>query len=341
MTLNQIAATTIPQSIGCCQGDLNTLAAYLNEAIQSLVNSAGETGWSFGWKRVVFNVDPDNPYIICPREIARLVNADVRNHPTRINNEWYEFLEGGPGLQTTCQCGIDSCHCGSLGIFDRGYFPPLEIAANNYVRVYLTDTRDVGRRILFSRALDANGVRIYTQDGVNAIDGFYLTLENSFVTSSFEVTGFEAILKDATYGDVILKTVDADTSVETTVARIQPDELTPAYRKYFIKNLPAPCNYDTTTQITALAKLEFIPLVRGTDFLLISNIPALRLECESIRYSKIEKAEMQNLSILKHKQAIRQLQNEQRHIYGEQRPAITQPLAGIEHLRYHGIGTLT
>lgn len=343
VTLNQISSTMIPQSLGCCNDDLNTIALYLNSAIPNLVQAGGETGWAFGWKRVIFDVDPDDPYIVCPREIIRLVNADIRKTPVRISNEWYEFLEGGPGLQSLCDCGVDQCLCGRFGIYDRGTVPtPVELDDENQkLRVYYTDVRDIGRRILFSGALDQNGNRIYSQDGNLPVDGFYLTLANPFVTSSYIVTGFNAIQKDATFGDVLLMQVDNDTGDEVQLARFAPDEINPSYRKYFIQKLPIPCDGETTVQVTALAKLEFIPLVRGTDFLLIGNIEALRLECESIKYSRMDIPSMQVLAIKKHNDAIKKLQEEQRHVYGEQRPAITQPLSGLIGIECQRIGTMT
>lgn len=343
MTLGQISNTLIPNAIGCCNTDYATLAAYLNEGMQSLINASGETGWSFGWRRVAFDVEVDDPYIICPREIIRLVNADVRTQPINIRNEWYEFLDGGPGLQRvsdTCQC-TDVCKCGQVGIYDRGFFPPIEIPVNQLIRVYLTNVADVGRTILFSQAKDENGVRIYSTQNGAPVDGFVLTLQNSFTTSAFEVTEFNAIYKDATFGEVVVKRVDADSGVEVTICRIQPDETTPAYRKYFIPHLPRPCDDETTVQINALAKLDFIPLARETDFLPISNLAALRFICESIRFSKMDSPQFQSEAIRKRKLAVRELQNEQRHVHGSQTPSFTNPIAGLEGLRYQSIGTLT
>lgn len=236
-----------------------------------------------------------------------------------------------------------------MAVYDRGTSPTAFnlTTTNKLIRVYYTDSRDVGRRVLISKAVDQNGNRIYTQDAQNPVDGFYLSLTNPFATSAFVVTAFQAIVKDATFGDVLLKEVDATTGVESLLARYAPDELNPSYRVYFIEGLPkypvdpptVPATYKTR-QVTAMAKLEFIPLVRGTDFLLIGNPSALRAECESIRYSKHDNPESQAMSLLKHKLAIKHLRDEVIHYFGNQQPSITQPIAGLEGMVCQKIGSL-
>jgi hypothetical protein len=104
--------------------------------------------------------------------------------------------------------------------------------------------------------------------------------------------------------------------------------------------LPPPCEGETTVPVTALAKLEFIPVVRATDFLLISNVPALRAECKSIKYSEQDSPQAIAMSKAEHDKAIKLLQNEQRHYFGSQTPAISQVLSGLEGLKVKQIGLM-
>lgn len=336
-TLNDVSSSRLPQAIGVCADDLTRLAKILNEATQRLINASGETGFYGGWYRTVFNVTCDNPYITLPREIARIGGADICRHPINIANQWYEFLEAGPGLQTD-----SSCQCGPLAMYDRGNFPTAYdlTGTNKFIRVYPTSASDVNRRILISGATDVNNTRIYTQDGSNPVDGFYLVLTQPFTTSSFTINSFKGIVKDPTFGDVILKEVDATTGEETLLSRYAPDETTPSYRRYFIKSLPKPVYPATTVQVEAMAKLEFIPLVRGTDFLLISNIPALKEECRSIIHSEMDEPQFKSMAILEHRQAVKLLNEELTHYLGKQNPAITMSVSGLEGLHRERIGTL-
>lgn len=323
--------------LGVCRDDLTELASYINEATQRLIDASGETGFWGGWYRTVFNVECDNPYITLPREIARIAGADICRTPININNQWYEFLEAGPGLQTDSECS-----CGTLALYDRGNYPTAHVptTTNKYLRAYVTNASDVNRRILISGAVDQNGTRIYTQDGLNPVDGFYMVLNQPFVTSSMIVTSFSGIIKDATFGDVILKEVDATTGVERLLSRFGPDEINPTYRRYFIKSLPKPIAPATTVQVEVMAKLEYIPLVRGTDFLLIGNIPALKEECMSIKHAEVETPESKAMSILEHKTAIKLLNAELTHYLGKQRPAITVKVDGLEGLHLERIGSM-
>lgn len=342
ITLNQLAQTRIPGSAGTCINDTPQLASYANEAIQRLIFAGGETGWAGGWWPVVFDVDPDDPYIVCPREIVRLINANICRWPVRIANQFEEYLPGGPGLQTKCSCSAECCQCGTLAIYDRGTVPTeIELTATNQkIRVYITDSRDKGYRLLVSKAMDQNGLPIFSQDGLNPVDGFYLTFDTPFETSTMIVTDFNDLLKDATFGEVIVKQVDATTGVEKTLSRLLPDERTAAYRKYFIQNFPKPTAPATTRQVNAIAKLEYIPLVRGTDFLLIGNVPALKEAIASVRYGEMDSPTAQAMSLLKMKNAIKILNDELRHTQGEQNPALTFPVAGLDNLACQRIGTM-
>lgn len=346
-TLRDIKNSRFPTVIGACRDDTPTIAGLLNECIQRLINVAGETGWAFGWKRVAFTISRANPYITLPRSIARIINLDVCRCPINMNNEFYEFLPGGVGLK-----GIagQPDWCGSLDGFERGTVPTMVdlTSTNQYIRVYLSDVRDIGKRILI-QGVDQNGLEIYSQDGLNTVDGFFITFASPFAdyvdpTSGLPiiVTQIESVQKDITYGDIVLKQVDATTGAEVTLARYAPDETNPAYRRYYLSHLPNCCFANQTTAgvvVTAIAKLEFIPVSRDTDQLLIGNIPALIEEAQSIRYSQMDVPTAAGLELKHHRRAIKLLQDELRHYEGEQRIAVAV-VRWPEPLSYQAIGTL-
>ena len=179
----------------------------VNQAQQRLIFAGGETGFFGGWQKVVFQVNRCNPYITLPRELARVINMDVCRFPIRIQNEFFEMLEAGVGLQDFCTVRD---WCGALEGYERGVFPTMvDVATSNqFLRVYLTDTRDLGKRVLIGPASDQNGNNIYSQDGLNSVNGFYLPLAPPFTTSAFIVTSIGGVQKDATFGDVLLYQVD-------------------------------------------------------------------------------------------------------------------------------------
>lgn len=333
-TLGQVQLSALPGAVGLCANDLPGIAAVTNRAQQTLINAGGQSGFWGGWQKVVFQVSRCFPYITLPREFARAINMDVCRYPIRIQNEFYEMLEAGIGLQDFNRCRD---WCGALEGYERGVWPSMvELATSNqYLRVYITDARDVNSRMLVGPAQDQNGNGIYSQDGANSVNGFYLNFSQPFTTTSFIVTHFGGIQKDPTFGDVLLYQVDATTGEEVLLSRYAPDEVTPGYRRYFINRLPCNCapvlprspclNPSPVAQnvaVTAMAKLEFIPANRATDYLIIGNIPALIEECKANRFSDMDAAAAAGLEIKCHARAIRLLNQELTHYLGKQQPAV-------------------
>jgi hypothetical protein len=343
----------LPQTVGLCAEDTPGIAAYVNRAQEQLIVAGGETGWWGGWQKVVFTVTRCSPYITMPREFARIINMDVCRFPIRVQNEFYEMLEAGVGLQDFCKCRD---WCGALEGFERGVFPTMVdlTPTNQLLRVYLTDARDAGSRVLIGPALDQNGNNIYSQDGLNSVNGFYLPLESPFTTSGFIVTNIGGIQKDATYGDVLLYQVDATTGAQVLLARFKPDETNPAYRRYFIHKLPCSCNTVAapgnpcgpalvtpgSVQVTAMAKLAFVPANRDTDFLIIGNIPALIEECKSIRYADMDTPNAAAMEAKSHAKAINLLNKELAHYTGKLQPAVNFAPWGTASLERHRIGRM-
>lgn len=341
VTLADVRRSRFPSAIGACSTDIGTIASWVNECTQRLIYAGGETGFWGGWSKVAFTVDTADPYITLPRQLARAINLDVCRVPIVIQNEFFEFLPGGIGLQdpTTCQDW-----CGLIEGFERPSVPTLVDIdpTNQLVRVYITDSRDLNLSVIIT-GKDQNGYQIYSTNGLQQIDGLLLTTASPYTTSSFIVTEIQAVQKDITYGDIVLKQVDATTGVEVTLARYGPTETNPSYRRYMIRTLPSYCcpSSTGTVTVTALGKVEYIPIYNDTDQLLIANIPALIAEAQSIRMSEMDVVNAQAMSISYHRQAIRLLQNEQRHYLGDQRPAVTvNPFYGAS-LACQGIGTLT
>lgn len=342
----------LPSAIGKCANDVPGVAAYVNQAQQQLIIAMGETGAFGGWQKVVFSVNRCSPYITLPRELARIINMDVCRFPIRIQNEFYEMLEAGVGLQDFCKCPD---WCGALEGYERGTFPTMVdiTPSNQLLRVYMTDPRDLGKRVLVGPALDQNGNPIYSQDGLNSVNGFYLPLANPFTTSAFQVSSIGGVQKDATFGDVLLYQVDATTGAQVLLSRYAPDEITPSYRRYFIHRLPCgcgtvqvpsnPCVAGVTppnVAVTAMAKLEFIPANRTTDFLIIGNIPALIEECKSIRYSDMDAPNAPGLAAKSHLNAVNLLNKELGHYLGKLQPAVNFAPFGTATLERQRIGAM-
>lgn len=323
ITLQNVMESRIPQVAGFCNSDTIAVASLINEAQQRLIGAATETGWWGGWAKVVFSITTAAPYLTLPPQFSRIVNLDLCKFPIRVQNSWYEVLVDGIGLR---EAGDNRCN-GPIEAYDRELvstavdLPP----TNQLLRLYLTDIRDVGKRVLFSGALDQNHTGIYSTDGLESVNGFYLTLQSPFITSAFIVTSFAAIAKPVTYGDLVLKSVDASTGAEIFLGRYTPSETNPAWRRYLISGVPGCCcvnGVQQTPQVTALAKYEYQPVRNLSDFLIIGNIPALKEEVMSIRMSEMDSSNGTQLAEVHHRKAIRLLSQELQHYLGSEMPAI-------------------
>lgn len=322
--LSDVMASRIPNSLGLCRDDAPRICSFINEAQQRLINAGSDTGWVGGYHKVVFEVDRSNPYITLPPEYSRIISL-AACRPMPIRNEWYEFLEEGtgplPNPNGNNRCGVDICSAGQA--YDRNQVPTAVdlTPTNQYLRVYLTDARDVGSKVLVYNALDANGVGIYSTDVNEQVNGFLMPLTQPFTTSDSIVTSFTAIGKSVTYGDVLLKQVDATTGDEVLLSRYKPNETNPAYRRYYLRSLPNGCCVGSdpdTALVTAVCKVEYQPVANLTDYLIIGNIPALKAEVESIRYAEIDNPNSQQMSVLKHLQAVKLLNEELRNFNGDE-----------------------
>lgn len=344
-TFFEFRKSRAPQVLGSCANNAVALASYVNEATERLVKAAGETGWFGTWQKVVFNVSTSDPYITLPRSIARIVDLDVCKQPVTIHNEFYEFLEAGIGLQPTNSCNC-STPCNILSTYERGSFPTLKDLDSTgnpkVLRVYPTSIRDVGGTRILLQGLDQNGNVIRSLDNGIDIEGEYVVLLSPFADTVNRFSTITGVQKDITSNDVLLYQVDTVTGTQVLLSRYEASETNPSYRRYFINGLSTIncCDGLPTAQVTAMAKLDFVPVAIDQDWLLIGNIPALKLECEAVRYAEFDNPQSQAMAERKHKQAIKLLNEELNHYMGRTSPIVNFAPFGTAKLINANVGTL-
>lgn len=310
--LRDISTSNIPNVVGFCAEDYPRLTReYINPATEELMNLASETGWWGGWDKIVINLPCSEPYLTVPPQYSRLIDIAVCRWPIPVFNEFYEVLEAGIGLQTPC---AGRWGCGLQAAFERANVPTAVdlTPTNQLLRIYISDARDINKRIIFLEARDANGLGVYSTDIGHQINGLPLVFDQPFTTSPFVISSFTAIVKDVTYGDIILKQVDATTGVEVQLARYGPQQTNPVFRRYYLQS-GCPTAVGTNAgprQVTAMAKLEYRPVSEPTDMLLISNLTALEAKCDSLRLQRMDNPTAKAMAISRHRQAVRMLSQE-------------------------------
>lgn len=298
-----------------------------------------DEGWWGGWitMNVTATVSSGVVFVVTPREIARLIVLGVCQHPVHIRNGFYEYLSFGRGLQPKlCQ----ATGCGStFQAFERDNvvtFSPLSGA--KIIRIYPTDSRDVGLRVLV-QGKDPNGQEIRTTDpgtGLSA-PGEYIVIASPFADSVNQfyepITGIQ---KDETYGQIQIFQVDPNTGTEYALSTMEPTEASANYRRYMVNGIPSTnlcCQGAGRVQLTAQGRLDFIPVANETDYLTLPCVPALIEEAQSIRFSRMDSSNAANLSAQHHGRAIALLNGQLDTYLGKTNTAVKVPIFGSNRMR--------
>lgn len=350
------------RAVGLCAGDTPRLAQYVNSAQRRLIMSkeAGDEGWWGTYAEMAFQVSLPattaaptlpGPYLTTPLGVARIESFNLCDTPIPLNNQFFEYLQFGNGRLPK---QFNRCQGARIQqSFTRNNVPTfVDFTPGNLLQVFPTDPADVGKRVFIS-GLDTSNNTIYSTDGLNQNTGQFLSLQSPFSSFPFALNQITGIQKDVTVGTVRFYMVDATTGISTLILTMQPGETTAWYRRYYFDNLPATCcsgtgntgcgsnTVPTVLTVTAIAKLELIPVVADTDYCLIQNLEAIIEECESIRYSEVDNPNSNMaMSKGKHLNAIGMLNGELAHYLGIDEPAVSWAPFGSARLEKQKIGTM-
>lgn len=338
-------AQSVGSNLGVCVGNIPALAGLVNIATQKWLYDPlqPEEGWWFTWRKVVFNVSQSNPYIVTPFRFARVIVLDVNTCPVKLQNGFYEFLDYGVGLQPK-PCKQNVCN-GFTQAYDRDTVATLGTlnSSPQTLRFFPTDPRDSGKTVIVS-GTDQNGNVITSTDPVTnqTILGEIVKLALPFVDTVNQFSGgvISGIQKDNTFGPVTIYQVDPISGTTTQLSSMEGVETNAVYRRYLINNLPCNCPASPTgtVQVTAMCKLDYVPVASDPDPLIVPNIVALMAECEAIRYGNMDNPNALSMAKSKHADAVGLLLGQLDHFMGKERPAISVPLFGPErHLRHQPI----
>lgn len=324
----------IPAALGACAGDNDEFLRTINEAMQRLIidEAQPDEGWWGTWARIAFDVSREDPYFTTGRDVSRVTAMDVCKQPVVLRNQFWEYLEFGNGLRPTNCC--ESALCEDLTGFDRGLaitFKDIK-PPNKKIRVFATDETDYGKRTLISYK-DPFGNIIHSQDGFSRVMGEFLSFTSPFATTTSDVAELLGIQKDETNGAIQFHEVDTVTGEMRLILTMEPTETVAGYRRYFVNGLPTSCCATETIQVSALCKLDFVPVAVDTDYLIIQNLAALKEECQGIRLSDMDSPNAKRMGQAHHVAALRLLFGELDHFVGKERVSVQVPLWNGARLR--------
>ncbi len=334
----------LPELVGLCTANTGGLAGFVNAAQRRLLycKEVGDEGWWGTWAEVSFpGLSRTTPFITLPREIARVEKIMVCRRAVPVQNQFYEYLDFGNGrMPHTCRgdFGLMQAVARNNAVTFRDLSSPPQI-----IRIYPTDTADVGasRRVLVQGTDNVDNV-VYTQDGLNRVTGEFVTVAAPFSDTIFQYNSLTGFQKDVTSGPLQIFQVNPTTGEEIMLLTMSPSERVAGYRRYYLHNLPLTCCDRTpmgsTFSVTAIVKLDLIPVVIDTDYLLLHNLEAITEECIAVRMSEMDNLDAQKLAAVHHINAVRLLNSEIAHYLGKQSPAVNFSPFGSAHLSCQKIG---
>jgi hypothetical protein len=330
LNLYQLRKSRFPRVLGLCQDNIPEIAYYANSIQETLLfdKAAGDESWNGTWAEVFFNVSRSQPFITLPREIARIEYADVCNKPIELNNQFVEYLRFGNGRMVKDGCGSRRWGHHSTAGYERNNAILFTELTNTpqLIRAYINNAQDVGKRAIIS-GLDSNNKEIYSQDNLVIVQGQFMAFESPFVTWTLPFNKITGISKDTTAGEIEFYQVDPATGEEVLILTMQPSETIASYRRYYFNNLPCSCcpvpgSSEGTVQISAIAKLQPVPVTTDVDYLVLTSREAFIAEAQSLRLQEADTASAQQMAAIHHQRAIRLLISECSHYHGIQNPAV-------------------
>jgi len=344
LRLYDMKLSSLPTDSGVCQSDTVRIADIVNACQERLLfcKEVGDEGWFGSWAEMSFTVSRTNPYITLPREVARFEMVDVCQRPVQVNNQLAEYMLFGNGrMPKSYRCRFPW----HTQVYARNFVPTMTDLSSppQIVTCYMTDAADAGKRVLI-QGTDNNGNVVLSQDGENQVQGIYVYLRAPFASAPVQFNTITGIQKDFTSGNVQIMQTSPSTGAQVLLTTMAPSEMTSSYRRYLFNPLPCNCcpGVDTPESVglTAIVKLDLVPVQVDTDYCLITCKEALVCEAQSLRLSKIDNKESQAMSLKFHNDAVKLLIAQLGHYNGINDPAVEFAPFGTAKLSRLRIGQM-
>jgi hypothetical protein len=310
-----------------------------------------EEGWIGGWAEMAFLASKENPYITTPRGVAGLLAIDGCQRPIPLSNQFQEYLEFGDGRMPKndrwSRCGREWNRRG----YTRNYAPTFVDICNppQQIQIFSVNSADAAPnpltgaipRVLL-QGLDQNGNVITSQDNGRTVQGEFVTLAVPYAMSVNEYSFLTGIQKDQTQGEVQIWQSDPIWGTSEILSVMEPTETTGWYRRYYLHNLPGNCcpgfrpvvvNQQPEqcgcpyprkefVMVTALAKLDLVPVQSAPDYCLIQSKEAITLAAQAVRMSRMDDADSKAQAKAYHDMAIKMLIGQVTHREGKNRVSV-------------------
>lgn len=279
-TLQDALDSRIPEAVNLPPGDTRVIQ-YLNEAQDKL--------WKRGhwWGSMArYNISLTAGLVTLPREIATIERVAYSNRILEVHDFWYEWLDNGWGpINESLPDGRATCeYRGRSPVFSQP-LPP-----NKSLKIVCDLAVDAGKVALiqgYDDSLPPNWIRTQIGSTGTFQSGVPLTMVQSVSLLTAPSTDYtwssitDLQLPTNMQGQCWLYEFDIATQINRLIGQYNANNPRPSFAQYFfpfvLPQSPQPI------VVEALAKLEFIPVAQPSDYLMIGNLPALKLACMAIK----------------------------------------------------------
>jgi len=286
---NQLYKAVVPNLSS--QENIDKFNLTLNLACERIINSGS---WLGQFEHVAFLIPEGDHHITLPMEYAsvealsyelRGENGCIGRMPVQIRNEWLTVLGSGPFLwrwDLWGQFGFSSFNSFANDRGD-GFVTFRDSPYVEYtLRIEIDDAEDAGQTLLV-KGYDADGNRIFTPQSSSSYEGieFDLTYPSTEPSQHFTKQLY-FLYRERFQGYMRIYAVDVDTSAETLIGTYQPNDTNPSYKRYTVPN----CNRDSSQDfyVRAICKRQYVPVLHDQDYVVPSNLGALRTALTAIVY---------------------------------------------------------
>lgn len=245
-----------------------TIDARINEALERLCD--GED-WEKMRRLVRFQVYENKMGL--PYNIEKLMWATTDGTPAKIFGRAYQFLSSGPG-----DLDYYEHQGGFLDLADLGDWPTMYDHAGQLVALSAEPAS------LSVRGFDSDNyerrITVDTQTPPVGVDfGFRGTWDETWgLALSTETLARVSDIHKA-QGTAYVRLYSVADGAYQFLGEIHPLQTRPQFRRYRLNKAPT----TETTDVLALVKLRFVPLVEATDLIPIDSLQALKLMVIAIR----------------------------------------------------------
>ena len=276
---------------GTCRD--SAIDARINEATRRLLVKAG---WPMTER--FMRVLSANRTVPLPREVEKIISADICGAPTHVWGSNYEFLDGGPGdlsMYTSFGSGKDLIDMGDG--FPTMYDVPSTLTVDTATADSTDDivfgpgyslmafstsaadkdleltVRGTSMRNLEINAGESPGLAVGLNIWANGISGQINGALTSQKVSASTFRDITEVYKTVTRGYITLYACKPEDNYMFLLAKYHPTDTMPTFRRYRITNTGT----DDYANVYARVKLRYMPVSHEQDVLLIQNLDALKI----------------------------------------------------------------